>query len=220
MSYEMADTEQYFTYYYEGYLTAPRKLKLPNKPPPRDRWLTRSEVARLLWTAYRNPKTKHLARYIMVAVHTGTRSESILGLRFIPSMNSGWVDTQAGIMDPKGMAEVETKKKRPTIPIPRRLLNHMKRWERSGAEHVVEFDGSRVASIKNAWKTLLAESGVEHCTRHDLRHTAITWAMMKGMSTWQAAGYFGLSTDMIDRVYGHHSPEFMESALAVLEQRR
>ena len=30
----------------EGYLTAPVKVRLPAKPPARDRWLTRDEVAR------------------------------------------------------------------------------------------------------------------------------------------------------------------------------
>ena len=46
----------------EGYLTAAPKLRLPAKPPARDRWLTRGEVARLLRAAYRNPKSRHLNR--------------------------------------------------------------------------------------------------------------------------------------------------------------
>ena len=39
----------------EGYLSAAPKLRLPAKPPARDRWLTRGEVAKLLRAAYRKP---------------------------------------------------------------------------------------------------------------------------------------------------------------------
>ena len=39
----------------EGYITASVKVKMPPKPTPRDRWLSRNEVARLLRAARRNP---------------------------------------------------------------------------------------------------------------------------------------------------------------------
>ncbi len=50
----------------EGYLTMPVKVKLPAKTAPRDRWLTRDDAAKLLWAAWRNLKSKHLARFILV----------------------------------------------------------------------------------------------------------------------------------------------------------
>ena len=62
----------------EGYLTAAPKLRLPEKPPARNRWLSRDEVAKLLRAAYRSPRAKHLARFILVAIYTGTRSQAIL----------------------------------------------------------------------------------------------------------------------------------------------
>lgn len=50
----------------------------------------------------------------------------------------------------------------------------------------------------------------DHCTRHDLRHTAITWAMRNGVDKWEAAGFFGVGLDMIERVYGHHHPDYLQ----------
>jgi integrase len=44
------------------------------------------------------------------------------------------------------------------------------------------------------------------------RHTAATWLMQRGVPMWQAAGYLGMSTDILDRVYGHHSPEHLKGA--------
>jgi integrase len=47
---------------------------------------------------------------------------------------------------------------------------------------------------------------------HTLRHTAATWLMQRGVPAWEAAGYLGMSTEMIERVYGHHSPEHLRKA--------
>jgi len=205
--------------YAEGYLTAPVKVKLPPKPPPRDRWLTRNEVAKLIRAARRSPQSRHLCRFILVAVYTGTSSDAIMRMRYLPNVTGGWVDTERGIMHRRATGEVETSKRRPPIPIPRQLLAHLRRWERKGSQWVVELDGQRVANVKRAWGTALAASGIPHCTRHDLRHTAITWAMQSGVDKWAASGFFGISLEMIERVYGHHHPDYLQSAVAAMERR-
>ena len=205
--------------YHEGYITSAPAVKLPPKPAPRDRWLTRDEAARLIRAAYRNPKAKHLARFILIALYTGTRSEAILSMGYMPSTTGGHVDTEKGVMYRRGTGKVETKKRTPTVPVPPRLLAHLRRWERMGARWVVEIDGQRVGSLKTAWRTALREAGIEHCTKHDLRHTAVTWAMQGGADKWAAAGYFGLSLDMLESVYGHHHPDHMGSVLEAMGRR-
>ena len=205
--------------YAEGYLTGTRKVRLPKKTAPRDRWLTRDEAAGLLWAAYRSPKGKHLARFILVAIYTGTRSDAILGLQFMPNTAGGWVDTDKGIMHRRGVGQVETTKRTPPAPIPPPLLAHLRRWERSGARYVVEVGGQRVASVKTVWKRVLAESGIDHCTRHDLRHTAVTWAMQRGMDRWLAAGFFGVTMDMLERTYAHHDPDYLRDAAEIMARK-
>ena len=205
--------------YAEGYLTAPVKVKLPPMPAPRDRWLERHEAAKLLRAAYRNPKARHLARFILLALGTGTRTDAILRLQFMPNTAGGWVDTSNGVLYRRAAGEAETKKRTPPVPIPPRLLAHLRRWERQGARYVVEVKGQRVASVKTAWRTALRDSGIEHCTRHDLRHSAVTWAMQHGAPMWQAAGFFGMSLDMLERTYGHHHPDYMQGVVAAMERR-
>ena len=203
----------------EGYITSAPRVRLPAKPAPRDRWLTRDETAKLIRAAYRNPKAKHLARFILVALYTGTRTDAILRLGFSPFGGGGWADTERGVLYRRGAGEGETKKRTPPVPIPPRLLAHLRRWERCGARYVVEVDGQRVGSLKTAWRTALAASGIEHCTKHDLRHTAITWAMQKGADRWHAAGFFGLTVDMLESTYGHHHTDHMQSAVEAINRR-
>jgi len=203
----------------EGYITSAPRVRLPAKPAPRDRWLTRDEAARLIRAAYRNPKAKHLARFILVAVYTGTRTDATLRLRFMPHINGGHVDCERGVLYRRAAGEAETRKRTPPAPIPPRLLAHLRRWERMGARHVVEVKGARVASLKTAWRTALRESGIDHATKHDLRHTAITWAMQNGADRWHAAGFFGLTVDLLESTYGHHHPQAMQSAVEAMGRR-
>jgi integrase len=51
---------------------------------------------------------------------------------------------------------------------------------------------------------------------HTLRHTAATWLMQRGVSIWQAAGYLGMSPEILDRVYGHHSPDHLRGAATAI----
>jgi hypothetical protein len=37
---------------------------------------------------------------------------------------------------------------------------------------------------------------------------------------WQAAGYLGMSAEMIERTYGHHHPEYMRAAAAAITSKQ
>ena len=47
---------------------------------------------------------------------------------------------------------------------------------------------------------------------HTLRHTAATWLMQGGVSMCRAAGFLGMSVETLDRVYGHHHPDYLSDA--------
>lgn len=203
----------------KGYLVNPPGVELPPKPEAKDRWLTRSEFARLLRAAWRNPKAKHLARFMLVALYTGTRKTVVLNLRYMPSATGGWVDTGSGILHRRGSGQAETRKRTPKARIPRQLLGHLRRWEKNGARYVVEIDGNRVGSIKTAWKTATNTAGFDNVTPHTLRHTAITWAMQRGAKPADVCSYFGVSLETLQRVYWHHHPDFQESAVQAMEAK-
>jgi integrase len=91
------------------------------------------------------------------------------------------------------------------------LLAHLRRWKRLGiAKHaVVEWNGRPIASVRTSFEAAAKAAGIDrHITPHILRHTAATWAMQRGSDVWAAAGWLGMSPELLERVYGHHHPDF------------
>ncbi len=55
---------------------------------------------------------------------------------------------------------------------------------------------------------------------HDLRHTCATWLMQSGADTWAAAGYLGMTVQVLERVYGHHHPDHLRDAVEAFDRMR
>lgn len=202
-----------------GYLTTPTKVTLPEKPPSRDRWLTREEAARLLWAAWRSPKGKHLAHYILIALYTGTRKAAILQLGFVRNTTGGWIDVEKGVLYRRGAEERQTKKRRKPVRLPRKLLGHCRRWQASGTLWPVHVRRHRVADVQTAFERACERAGLSGVTPHTLKHTAITWAMQKGMRIEDAADYFDTSEATIRSTYYHHHPDYQSEAVAILDRK-
>lgn len=198
----------------EGHLTSAPDVTLPKKPLPKERWLTRDEVARLIWAAWRNPRAKHVARFILVGVYTGTRKDAILRMMIdTPNAHGGWIDLERGRVVRRGRGEAQTKKRQPEARCPARLLAHARRWKRMGLRYVAEVDGARPASIKTAWRTARIAAGLDpDVTPHSLRRTAATWLMKNGADRWDAAGFLGMSQETLESIYAQHHPDFQADA--------
>ena len=84
-------------------------------------------------------------------------------------------------------------------------------------DHVVEWNGKPVKSVRKALRSGRIAAGLgDDVTAHTLRHTAPTWAMQNGADLWQAAGYFGMTVETLERVYGHHHPDHLAGAVAAI----
>jgi hypothetical protein len=44
--------------------------------------------------------------------------------------------------------------------------------------------------------------------------------MQRGVPIWQAAGYLGMSAQMIERTYGHHHPDYMRGAAQAITSKQ
>ena len=44
--------------------------------------------------------------------------------------------------------------------------------------------------------------------------------MQQGVDVWEAAGYLGVSEQVLKDTYGHHHPDFMRTAAARIGQKR
>jgi integrase len=166
---------------------------------------------------------RHLARFILMGVYTGSRSGAIFTASIYVGANRSFVDLDNGIFYRLAEGATETNKRQPPAPIPPRLLAHLRRWKAKGiiAQYVVEWEGKPVRSIKVAWKRAVALSGIsKKITPHTLRHTAATWLMQQGVDSWEAAGYLGMSEQMLREVYGHHHPDFLRNAAVGITRKR
>jgi integrase len=218
------------------------RVTLPPRGVPRDRWLTRSEAARLIWTCWRTREVqkrhcgaekgktlptikkplRHLARFVLIGLYTGTRAGAIASASPIPAVGRSFVDLERGIFYRLADGRQQTNKRQPPVPVPPRLLAHTRRWRDRGliTRYFVEYNGEAVASVKTAFKRAVKLAGLRgKVSPHTLRHTAATWLMQAGADRWQAAGYLGMSVEMLDRVYGHHHPDYLQDAVRAIGKR-
>jgi integrase len=179
-------------------------IVLPQRPAARTRYLSRSDVARLLWAGRR---TKHLVRFILLAHATGTRSGALLDLRW------DWIDLKRGIMHRREPGTADTKtKRRPPVKLGHRIMAHVTRWRRMdglAAEYVIHYNGARVRKLRRSWATACRAAGVV-ASPHDLRRTRATILMSAGADPVIAAAALGMSLPMYLNVYGQHHPDFQK----------
>jgi integrase len=193
---------------------------MPPARPPRERWLTRDEAAALIWRLWRAPgnKSKHVAKFALVALYTGRRAGAVLSASFKREPGRAWIDTRKGMLWPPERAK-QTRKRNPAIPLPNRLLAHLRRWERKGARYAVQYAGkpvNRATAVKRAAKA----AGLGLVTPHVLRHTAATWQMIAGTDLFQAGRFLGMTTRTLEKNYAHHAPEHLTGAANAYERIR
>ncbi|WP_088347067.1 MULTISPECIES: site-specific integrase [Rhodomicrobium] len=213
-------------YHAEHTLDAMPVVTLPDKSPPRERWLDRGEIARLLWAAWREPRFRHVARFVLIGFYTGTRSTAVLQLRWMPSTEGGWFDLEAGRLYRKGLAKKATKKRQTPAKIHSRLLPHLYRWREAdaarGLTHVITYNGKPVEKLRRSWAAVRKRAGLDddEVVQHTLRHSAATWLMQAGVSIFEAAGYLGMSPETLERVYGHQHSDFQGAAASALPPKK
>ena len=208
----------------EGYITAAPRVRLPAKPTPRDRWLTRDEAAKLVRAAYRNPKAKAprpLHSRGALHRHEVRRDPAAQLHRRTPSAD-GWTPRRGVLYrraaGRRGDEEADPARTCPAAP----LLAHLRRWERQGGP----FRGrgrtvQRVGSLKTAWRTALAASGIDHCTKHDLRHTADHLGHAEAVPTaGTRPDSSGLRSTCWSRPMGIIIPEHVQSSAVEAINRR
>lgn len=257
-------------------VSRPVRVYIPDTSNPRERWLTRDEVAKLVWTAWRQTRdsenrewehlrsavrmrldghttteiaatlgcsrntvaghlwrydkrsnepaaavrmSQHLARFILSSVYTGTRKTSTLSASFERKPGRGYIDLKTGIWQRLPIGKKATDKQQPTFPVPINLLAHMRRWKKAGQKHLIEYRGSPVERIDKAFRQLVKNCGLgDDVVVHTLRHTAITWGLQNGMNPWDASGFFGVSQEVLEEVYGHHSPQHLKAAAEAMRR--
>lgn len=183
-------------------------LELPAKGGGRDRWLTREEADRLLAAC----NARHVRLFVALALYTAARKGAILSLKW------DRVDLENRLVDYRTPAEIATRKRKVAVRMNDTLYSILKAAkDQAASDFVIEWAGTRVASIRHGFANACERAGLIDVTPHTLRHTAVTWMIRAKVSTWDAAQHAGMTEDMVRRVYGHHDPDFGREAAAALD---
>lgn len=192
---------------HEGWIDAAPYVEMPPRPAPRDRWLTRDEVNRLI----RSASTPHMRLYIVLAYHTAARAGAIMDLTW------DRVNFAYKLISYDRPGRQVTKKRRAVVPINKVALAELQAARMVAvSDHVIEFRGKPVASIKTGFRAACRRAGIAECSPHVLRHSSATHLVMAGVPMVEIARMLGDSVAMIEQVYGKHSPDFLRSAADAL----
>jgi hypothetical protein len=146
-------------YHAEHTLNVLPKIALPEKRKGRERWLRRSEAARLLgaalgfvWDSDRGAwkrndnggllraapwmiaRRRPVARFILMGIYSARREETIRRTQWMPNTTHPWIDSDRWVYHGRGRDEAETKKRRPAAKVANRLRPHLARWRRIDTE--------------------------------------------------------------------------------------
>lgn len=187
---------------HERWIPAEPYVEIPTAPPSRERWLTREEAGRLVDGC----GDFHVRLFVLLGLHTAARSAAILGLQWADvDLDGGRLSYGTGRGN-KGRAR--------GLPISPELMAHLQAArELAQSDYVVEFAGGAVRSVKTGFRAACRRAGLAGVSPHTLRHTAATWAAQQRVPMWEIAGLLGHSdVAMVERVYGHHSPDHLRDA--------
>jgi integrase len=184
--------------------TAPA-IWVPPASPPRDHWLTKEQVRSLLEAN----DTPHVRLFITLAAATGARAQAILELTW------DRVDFANGTINYRPAGREITNKRRTVVPMNANARQALEEaYEARLTDHVVEYGGKPVASIKKALQRLSAKTGIK-VSPHVLRHSAAVWMAQADVPMAKIAQFLGhTKTAVTEAYYARYSPSYMQDASA------
>ena len=176
---------------------------LPPASKPRNHWLKKDEVARIIETTH----APHIKLFVILAVTTAARMSAILDLTW------DRVDFENRTIDYLPPGRHKTNKGRTIVPINDRAFDALTEgFEARQTDHVIEYGRKPVINIKKALKNAGDRAGI-HCSAHVFRHTAGVWMAQAGISMEKISQYMAHSTVTItERHYARFSPNYMRDA--------
>lgn len=183
-------------------------VEQPQKPAPKERYLTRPEIDRLL-SADCEP---HIRLAILLMLTTAGRVSAILQLTW------DRVDLERGQISLRADSE-GPRKGRAVVPINATLRAALTAAKEAAlSDFVVEWAGGPVASIRKGFDRATASAKLAGVSPHVLRHSAAVHMAEGGVPMGQIAQYLGhSSTAVTEKVYGRYSPDHLREAAAILD---
>lgn len=183
-------------------------IERPQKPAPKDRYLTLAEIDRLL-AADCEP---HIKLAILLMLTTAGRVSAILQLTWARvDLNRGQINLRADQTGPR--------KGRAVVPINDTLRAALVTAKEAAlSDYVVEWAGGPILSIRKGFERAIGSANLPGVSPHVLRHTAAVHMAEGGVPMAEIAQYLGhSSTAVTERTYARYSPDHLQSAAAILD---
>lgn len=163
---------------------------------------------------YRRIEAEHVRKLFVLGLGTGGRPAAMLQLDWRQ------VSDTAIRFNPPG--RVQTKKRRPTVPVCAVLGTYLAAWRVGALDGpVVEFRGERVTSVKTAWRKARERSGLDaECNPYSLRHTVGRWLRAHSVPEWEVAALLGhrMKGSNVTEIYATADPAYMTASKAALDK--
>ncbi len=178
-------------------------LWLPPPSSPRDKWLTKDQARLIIDSAH----TPHVKLFVILGLTTGARASAILDLTW------DRVDFDHGTIDYRPAGRKTTNKRRTVVPMNTTAREALvEAYKARLSDHVIEYGGKPVKSIKKGIQRLSARTGIQF-SPHVLRHTCAVWMAQADVPMQKISQYLGHTSSRItETVYARYSPSYMQDA--------
>ncbi len=195
------------------------------RPPagrPRERWLTREEVAKLLKGAV----AFHIKLFIQLSLTSAGRPSHILQLtwdrvtmqRFVHPVTKRAYFGSLNLDDPD---RDETRKGRARVPINDDAYQALETAKQLATTRwVIEYNGGPVLRVNKGIQEAARRARLKGISPYVLRHTAGVWMAQARVPMPEISQYMGhSSTAVTERVYARFHPDYMTAAADALHLR-
>jgi integrase len=183
-------------------------FELPPTPAPRDRYITRQEVQRLVDAA----DLGHVKLFIILAWCTAGRHSALLELTWdrVDFERRTLKLATGAVHGPKGRA---------TVYINDWLLRVLEAsYAARTSQYVIEWGGKPLKSIKRGFSAAAKLAGLADVTPHVLRHSAAVAMASAGVPLPEIAKFMGHSTTKVTySTYLKYTPDYLTKAAKALE---
>ncbi|MBA4306453.1 MAG: integrase [Sphingopyxis sp.] len=183
-------------------------IPLPAAPERIERHLTVRQFRRFM----EGVRAPHARLYMQLGINTMARPSAILELKW------SQVNFDRGLIDFNQPGRIQTKKKRPIVPMNRTLRAALETaYQARQTDYVIEHGSDRILCIKKAFLAASQRSGVK-ATPYTLRHTGAVWAAERGIPMSQLAQYMGHDDSRTtEKHYARYSPDYLRGVADALE---
>lgn len=190
-----------------GLIDRAPQIELPPKPDSDVQPLTDAEIRALIDGC----AAPHVRLAVILLLATGARVSAILDLTWER------VDFERGVINLR-LPDGVTRKGRAVVPMNRMARAALEAaYEARLSDHVVEWAGKRVRSIRKGYAAALDRAGLHNVNIHQIRHSVAVRMLQAGQPIEVVSQFLGHSNTQITfKTYARFVPEYMAGAAEVL----